>query len=107
MLKSAQIAAIIDDSESNAAAVRLARILDFLGIASQRFKDTSDFIDAITIGSLRGMRYAVLAPLNALRELGFAIRKGRENGQAALDGAHSLFSFITNDTLQCSELLQE
>lgn len=102
-MQTAELAAVVEDSCSATGAVRLARLLDFLGITCRVFKSSSDFVDATVNGSLRGVQYAILAPLCALDELLSEKRKGNET---FLKTAHSVFSYTTEETARCSEMWQ-
>ena len=103
-VKTAQIAAIVEDRRSSTAVKRLVRLLNFLGIPWNIFKDVGHLRQAVAGGLLQGMRYAVISSLPAARRLIID-----QQGEAALDdngtGPHSAFFYITDET-ECSELLK-
>jgi hypothetical protein len=101
-IKSAQVAALVEDSHSSVATTRLARLLDFLGIPQRVFKNISQLAEAVENGSLRRTPYAVIAPLPVLGDL--PIEKRQEC--APFRTANSLFTYLTEDTTTCLEVLK-
>jgi hypothetical protein len=100
-VQTAQLAAILEGNAPDAR--RLVRLLDFLGVASRVFNNSTDLVAATKDGSLQHVSYALLAPLPALAELLLAKSEEKTN---AVRRAQSLFSYMSGDTEHCSELLR-
>lgn len=104
-MKAAAFAAIVDDKSSSAATVRLERILDFLGIPWQVFKSASDLFEAGESGPLRGVHYAILAPITFVGDVLSGTAPGVK-GRTGASTPHSMFVYVTNETSVCEEKLQ-